>query len=354
MEIFKEMAKEGHEQIIFFQEKKTGLKSIVAIHNTVLGPGLGGCRMWPYKTEEEALKDAMRLSKGMTYKSAIAGEDFGGAKTVIWGDPETDKSEGLFRVLGRYINGLGGRYSTGTDVGTTYDDFVILNKETPYVGALPKEYGGSGDSSIPTAYGVYNGIKACCKYKYGSDSLEGKTVAIQGLGKVGYKLAKHLLEEGCKVYGTDIKEEYLERARQLGVDIVKTDEIYDIDCDIFSPNALGAVINDNTIERLKCDIVAGAANNVLAEPRHGEMLHQKGILYAPDYVINGGGLIQVADELGNETYSEERVMRKCEGIYNQLLKIFKLAEEKDIPTHAAADHIVEERIETIATIHRIK
>jgi leucine dehydrogenase len=353
MNIFEQMEKEGHEQLMFFQEKDSGLKAILAIHDTTLGPGLGGCRMWPYEKEEDVIMDALRLSKGMTYKSAIAGEDYGGAKTVVWGDPDKDKSEKLFRALGHFINGLGGRYSTGTDVGTTYEDFVYVKKETPYVGALPKEYGGSGDSSIPTSYGVYQGIKACCKYKYGTDSLKGKTIAVQGLGKVGLKVAKLVMDENARVIATDINPDFVEEARKLGAEIVEPDEIFDVVCDIFSPNALGAVINDDTIPRLKCDIIAGAANNVLAEPRHGDKANELGILYAPDYVINGGGLIQVADELSNDIYSEERVMKKCEGIYTQLLNIFKTAEEKDIPTYLAADHLVEERIKSLAVINTI-
>ncbi|MFW5855785.1 MAG: Leu/Phe/Val dehydrogenase [Bacillota bacterium] len=354
MELFKKMKEEGHEQVIFMQENKTNLKAIIAIHNTVLGPALGGCRMWNYDTEEEAVIDALRLAKGMTYKSGIAGEDFGGGKTVIWGDPETDKSEGLFRALGKFINALNGRYSTGTDVGTTYDDFVLMRKETPYVGALPEEYGGSGDSSIPTAYGTFLGIRASCKEKYGSESLEGKTVAVQGLGKVGSKLVKHLMNAGAEVYATDINEDYIKWAREQGVKIVEPDEIYDVDCDIFSPNALGAVINDDTIERLKCDIVAGAANNVLKESRHGDMLHEKGILYAPDYVINAGGLIQVADEMDPSGYSEERTMKKTEKIYDQLLEVYRISRENNISTQKAADHLVEERIKTMAAINTIK
>ena len=354
MKIFEEMAEKGHEQVMFFQDNKTNLKSIVAIHNTVLGPALGGCRMWDYETEEDAIMDVLRLSRGMTYKSGVSGEDYGGGKTVIWGDPETDKSEGLFRALGKYIDSLNGRYSTGTDVGTTYNDFVIMRKETKHVGALPEEYGGSGDSSIPTAYGTYLGIKAACKEKYGSDSLEDKTVAVQGLGKVGGKLIKHLKDEDCEVIGTDINEDYIKEARELGVEIVEPEEIYDVDCDIFSPNALGAVINEDTIDRLKCDIIAGAANNVLADKSFGDKLHEKGVLYAPDYVINAGGLIQVADEMDPSGYSEERTMKKTEGIYDKLLEVFKISREEGVPTYQAADKLVENRIETMASINTIK
>lgn len=354
MELFKEMEKHGHEQVMFLQDKKVGLKAVIAIHNTVLGPSLGGCRMWDYDEEEEMIIDALRLSKGMTYKSGISGVDFGGGKTVLWGDPKEDKSEGLFRALGKFINTLNGRYSTGTDVGTTYDDFVILRKETPYVGALPKEYGGSGDSSIATAYGVFHGIKASCKHKYGSDDLDGLTVAVQGLGKVGSKLTKHLIDSGCEVIATDINEQYIADGKKLGAKIVEPNEIYDVDCDIFSPNALGAVINEDTIDRLKCDIIAGAANNVLQTHEYADLLQEKGILYAPDYVINAGGLIQVADELEVGGYNEERTMKKCEGIYDKLIQIFKKAEQKGITTVDAADHMVEERIEMIKAIHNIR
>ncbi len=354
LQLFEKMKEMGHEQVMFLQEKKNGLKAILAIHNTVLGPSLGGCRMWPYEREEDAIIDALRLAKGMTYKSGIAGEDFGGAKTVLWGDPEKDKSEGLFRALGKFINGLNGRYSTGTDVGTTFDDFVFLRKETPYVGALPREFGGSGDSSVATAYGVFYGIRACCKEKYGSDSIQNRIIAVQGLGKVGSKLAKRLIDAGAKVYGTDIKEKNIERAKEIGINIIGPDEIYDINCDIFSPNALGAVINDDTIDKFNCDIIAGAANNVLADEKYARILLNKDILYAPDYVINAGGLIQVADELSYRNYSEERVMKKCEGIYSKLLEIFEISKERNITTVKAANHIVEERIEMIEAIHKVR
>lgn len=353
MKLFEEMVEKGHEQVVFMQDKKTNLKSVIAIHSTVLGPAVGGCRMYPYDTEDDMLTDALRLSEGMTYKSAAAGDDYGGGKTVIWGDPATDKSEGLFRAVGRFINNFNGRYYTGTDVGTTYYDFVTMRKETPYVGALPEAYGGGGDSSIPTAYGTYHGIKASCKEKYGSDSLEGKTVAVQGLGKVGEKLVKHLIDEGVKVYGTDVDQDAIEAARKLGVEIVEPDEIFAVDCDIFAPCALGAVINDETIPQFKCDIICGSANNILKEKRHGEILYEKGILYAPDYVANAGGLIQVTDEMDPSGYNRERTMKKCEGIYDNLLRVFAISRKKDIPTFEAADHMVEERLETIAHLKSI-
>jgi len=352
LEIFKEMEKHGHEQVIFNYDKKTGLKAIICIHDTTLGPALGGCRMWPYASEAEALIDALRLSKGMTYKCAIADTDHGGGKTVIIGNPKKDKSEGLFRALGRYVQALNGRYYTGTDVGTTAMDFVYAARECDYIVALPEEYGGSGNSAIPTAYGVYLGIKASVKEKLDRDSLEDIKIAVQGLGKVGCRVVRHLVKERAEVVATDINKENVERAKHdyPAITIVEPDEIYDVECDVFSPNALGAVINDETVERLKCKIVAGAANNQLAEPRHGDILHEKGILYAPDYVINAGGLIQVADELIG--YNHERVMKKTEEIYNILMKVYRISKEKNIPTYKAADTFVEERLETIAAIKK--
>lgn len=352
LDIFKEMEKYGHEQVIFNYDKKSGLKAIICIHDTTLGPALGGCRMWNYETEEEALIDALRLSRGMTYKCAVAGTDFGGGKTVIIGDPKKDKSEGLFRALGRYVQSLGGRYYTGTDVGTYADDFVYAAKETDCVVALPEEYGGSGNSAITTAFGVWKGIKATAKEVFGSDSLTGLRIAVQGVGKVGYHLVKHLYDEGADITITDISKENAEKALKdfSGIKSVEPDEIFDVDCDIFSPNALGGVINDDTINRLKCRAVAGAANNQLAEPRHGDILHEKGILYAPDYVINAGGLIQVADEL--EGFNRERAMKKTAGIYNILMEIYKISRENNIPTYQAANRLVEERLETISQIKR--
>lgn len=356
MKIFEMMEKEGHEQVHFLQEKSSGLKAIIAIHDTTLGPALGGCRMWKYDTEDEALTDALRLSKGMTYKSGVSGVDFGGGKTVIWGDPMKDKNEGLFRALGRFLESMGGRYSTGTDVGTTYDDFVIAAKETQFVGALPEAYGGSGDSSVITAYGTWRGMKASAKIAYGSDSLEGLTVAVQGVGKVGGKLVGHLMDEGAKVIISDVVEEYIERVKEQypEVTVVAPEEIMFVDCDIFSPNALGAIINDETIDKIKCKVIAGAANNQLAEPRHGEILRDKGIFYAPDYVINAGGLIQVADEANAVTgYNKERAFAHASQIYEMILNVAKVADERNIPTYKAADVIVEERIERVARVKRI-
>lgn len=350
--VFEQMEKLGHEQVIFNYDKATGLKAIVAIHDTTLGPALGGCRMWNYETEQAALTDALRLSRGMSYKCAVSGVTHGGGKTVIVGDPQKDKSDELFQSLGSYIETLQGRYYTGTDVGTVGMDFVSASKQSKYLVGLPEEYGGSGNSAIITAYGVWRGIKATAKEAFGSESLEGLTIAVQGLGKVGQFLVEHLVDEGAELIVTDIAEENVRTvvAKFPGIKAVQPTEIFGVECDIFSPNALGACINDETIPQFKCKAICGAANNVLAEPRHGDILHEKGILYAPDYVANAGGLIQVADELNG--YNKERAFKNASLIYGTLLQIFAIAKEENLPTYKAADVMVEDRIETIGRIKR--
>ncbi|MFZ5824302.1 MAG: Leu/Phe/Val dehydrogenase [Bacillota bacterium] len=353
MGVFERMMKDGHEQIVFCYDKATGLKAIIAIHDTTLGPALGGCRMWAYPAEEEALDDALRLSKGMTYKSAASGQNHGGGKAVIWGNPKTEKSEELFRAFGKFVGTLGGRFITGTDVGTEKTDFVWSKMESPWFVALPEEYGGSGDSSIITAFGVWKGIKASAMFRWGSDVLKGRRVVVQGLGKVGYHLVEHLTDEGAILTVTDVMEEKVEAVRQAfpNVEAVTPEKIYDIPCDIFSPNALGGVINDETIDRLRCEVVAGSANNQLKELRHGDELHRRGILYAPDYVINGGGLIQVADELMG--YDRDRAFRKTASIYDMLLKIYAISRDEHIPTYLAANRLAERRIDKVAQLNRI-
>jgi leucine dehydrogenase len=353
MGVFERMQKDGHEQVIFCYDKATGLKAIIAIHDTTLGPALGGCRMWAYPTEEEALEDAFRLSKGMTYKSAVAGQNHGGGKSVIWGNPKTEKSEELFRAFGRFVATLNGRFVTGTDVGTEKTDFVWSKMESPWFVALPEEHGGSGDSSIITAFGAWKGIKACANAMWGSDSLKGKRIAVQGVGKVGYHLVEHLVDEGAVVMVCDVVAENVKRVKEAfpGVTAVAPEAIFDVPCDIFSPNALGGVINDETLPRLTCQVVAGAANNQLKEPRHGDELHRRGILYAPDYVINGGGLIQVADELMG--YNRDRAFRKTAGIYETLTQIFAISRQEEIPTYRAADRLAERRIAKLGELNRI-
>lgn len=351
MKIFDAMAKDGHEQVFFNYDRTTGLKAVIAIHDTTLGPAQGGCRMWNYENEDQVLTDALRLSKGMTDKCAAADLDFGGGKSVIWGDPKRDKSEALFRAFARYVEALNGRYKTGTDVGTTFDDFVIALKETKHVGALPEEYGGGGNSGIITAYGVSMGIRAVARQLYGDDSLAGRTIAVQGLGKVGFSLVGYLQEAGARVLGSDINEELVARAvEEYGLELVDAAEILAADCDILSPCALGAVLNDDTIPRLKCKGICGAANNQLAEPRHGQQLRERGILFAPDFVANAGGLIQVCDEL--EGYNKQRAFRKTAMIYDRLLRIFAIADSENITPTEAADHIVTERIKTIGRVKR--
>ena len=352
MGVFEQMMKDGHEQVLFCYDKATGLKAIIAIHDTTLGPALGGCRMWPYESEQAALTDALRLSRGMTYKSAASGQNHGGGKAVIWGDPRTDKREAYFRAFGRFVQTLGGRFITGTDVGTAPGDFVWAKMESPYMVALPEEHGGSGDSSIITAFGVWKGMKAAANRVFGDPSLKGLRVAVQGVGKVGYHLVEHLSDEGAIITVADVVPENVKRVQEsFHVSAVRPEEIYDVPCDIFSPNALGAVINDETVGRLTCKIVAGAANNVLKEPRHGDELHRRGILYCPDYVINAGGLIQVADELLG--YNRERAFKKTAAIYDMLTRIFAISEQESIPTYRAADRLAEQRIAEIAQVGRI-
>lgn len=344
MEVFKRMVEYDYEQIVFCQDKETGLEAIIVIHDTTLGPALGGARMWAYNNEEEALIDALRLARGMTYKTAAAGVNLGGGKAVIIGDPRKDKSEEMFRALGRFINNLGGRYITAEDVGTTVHDMDIIHNETDYVLGTSPGSGASGDPSPITAYGIYKGMKASAKEAFGNDSLAGKTIAVQGVGNVAYKLCGHLHNEGAHLIVTDINKDAVKRAVEAyDATAVKPDDIYEVDCDIFSPCALGAVINDNTIPKLKAKIVAGSANNQLESSKHGELLFQHGIVYAPDYVINSGGVINVAEELNG--YNKENAMKKVEKIYDQLGKVFEISKRDNIPTNLAADRLAEERIE---------
>lgn len=349
MGIFDTMERSDYEQLVFCQDKASGLKAIICIHDTTLGPALGGTRMWNYQTEEEAIRDVMRLARGMTYKNAAAGLNIGGGKTVILGDSRTEKSEELFRALGRFVQGLGGRYITAEDVGTNVQDMDWVRLETQFVTGVSSSYGSSGDPSPMTARGVWRGIKAAAYEVYGSASLSGKTIAVQGLGHVGRYLAQHLANEGARLVVTDLNSEAVRQVvNETGAMAVNPEEIYGVECDIYAPCALGAVINDLTISQLKCRIVAGAANNVLAEEKHGVQLHELGILYAPDYVINAGGVINVADEL--EGYNYERALKKVEGIYDNLTKVIAIAKRDHIPTYQAADRMAEERIEKIGRV----
>jgi len=351
--IFDALQSKEHEQIVLCSEPSVGLKAIIAIHDTTLGPALGGVRMWPYENEQQALRDVLRLSRGMTYKAAISGLQLGGGKAVIIGDPHTDKSEGLFRAFGRYVDGLAGRYITAEDVGMEVKNMEWVHAETKYVTGIPEAIGGSGDPSVVTAYGVYMGMKACTKKAYGSDSLQGKRIAIQGAGHVSSYLAKHLEKEGVELFVCDLYEEKAyELAQQVKAKVVEPNEIFGLDVDIFSPCALGGIINDNTIPELKCDIIAGAANNVLDEAmKHGNMLLERGIIYAPDYVINAGGLINVAGEL--EGYNRDRAYQKASGIYDTILEVLKYAEREKTPTYMASDRLAEERIRKVQKLRSI-
>lgn len=340
----------GHEEVVFCHDKDAGLKAIIAIHNTALGPALGGTRMWNYKTEEDALIDVLRLSKGMTYKAAAAGLNLGGGKAVIIGDPKI-KSEALFRAFGHFVNSLNGKYITAEDVNTCVTDMEYIFMETPWVTGIPKSLGGSGDPSPYTAHGVLMGIKAAVKEKLNLDSLKGLTIAVQGLGNVGSHLVKYLVEEGAKVKVADIDGSRVKKMHDsFGVTAVSSEEIVTTECDVFAPCALGAVVNDQTIGKLKCKIIAGGANNQLAEARHGDMLREMGILYAPDYVINAGGLMNVFVEL--EGYSPDRAFDKTKMVYDNMMKVFEFARQENISTHLAADKMAEARIKSIGDLKK--
>jgi leucine dehydrogenase len=350
--IFDEMARQGHEQVIFCHDDASGLHAIIAIHDTTLGPALGGARMWAYETEDAAVSDALRLSRGMTFKSAAAGTSFGGGKCVIWGDPQSGKSEALFRALGRFVHSLGGRFITGTDVGTASDDFVHSRAETPHVVALPEEYGGSGDSGHTTALALWHGIAACLEWVHGRSGAQGRRFAIQGLGKVGRRLLDMVCSNGGEAVVADIDcSKTAWAVREYGASAVAPDAIYEVQCDIFSPNALGAVLNDDTIPRLRCKIVAGAANNQLAaEDTHSQMLADRGILYAPDYVINAGGLIQVAEELHG--FDRDRADRRAAAVGPFLTSIFEASVQQGLTTQRAADLLVRRRLEQLGQVKR--
>lgn len=336
----------NHEQIVFCQDKETGLKAIIGVHSTVLGPSLGGTRMWAYDNEEEAIKDALRLSRGMTYKNSLAGLNLGGGKAVIIGDSRTLKTPDLMRKFGEFVDRLNGKYITAEDVGMTTQDMVYIRERTKSVVGLPREMGGTGDPSPFTALGVYMGMKACAKEQWGSDSLSGKNVLVQGAGNVGQYLMGHLVQEGAKVMVSDIYEDKLSEAlaKYPNAQVIEPTEVYDTDMDIYAPCALGATVNSTTLPRLKCAIIAGAANNQLEdETVHGQQVMESGIIYAPDYLINSGGVINCFAEV--DGLDENWVKEKTEGIYQTTSNILKLSKEKGIPTYQAANLLAEERVE---------
>ncbi|GAB4173179.1 MAG: Glu/Leu/Phe/Val dehydrogenase dimerization domain-containing protein [Wenzhouxiangellaceae bacterium] len=348
MNLFETIETTEHEQVIFCHNKDAGLKGIIAIHNTTLGPALGGLRMWPYATEQEALEDVLRLSRGMTYKAAVAGLNLGGGKSVLIGDPRTDKSEALFRAFGRFVDSLNGRYITAEDVGIDVNDMEYVFQETDNCVGVHQVHGGSGDPSPFTAYGTLQGIKASLQHKFGNEDVGKYSYAVQGVGHVGMELVKLLRAEGAKVFVTDINEEAVRQAVELGCEAVEPDAIYDVDADVFCPTALGAVVNERTIPRFKFKIVCGAANNQLATDECGNELERRGILYAPDYAVNAGGLMNVSIEF--EGYNRERAKRMMRTIYYNVSKIFQIAERDGIPTWKAADRMAEERIATIGKL----
>jgi len=340
-----------HEQVLFCNDNASGLKAIIAIHNTVLGPSLGGTRMWNYNNEIEALNDVLRLSRGMTYKSSLAGLNLGGGKAVIIGNSRTDKSEAMFRRFGMFVKSLAGKYITAEDVGVNTRDIEYIFMETKHVAGKPESLGGGGDPSPVTAYGTYMGIKAAAKEAYGHDSLNGKRVVVQGVGNVGESLVKHLTHEGAKVFVADIHEDRLkEVVNKYNAEVIQLDAVYSTPMDIYAPCALGATINDETLEKLTCKIIAGAANNQLAdEVKHGKAVMEKGIIYAPDYLINAGGIINCHSEVYGG-YNRESAMHQTENIYNTALKIFEISKTQNIPTYLAANQLAEQRINQMAKV----
>lgn len=349
--VLSQMAALDHEQVVFCNDRATGLRAIIAVHNTVLGPSLGGTRMWQYANEEEALTDVLRLSRGMTYKSSLAGLNLGGGKAVIIGDSRKDKSEALFRRFGKFVDSLGGKYITAEDVGISPKEMEYIAMETDCVAGKPTHMGGSGDPSPVTAYGVYVGMKASAKQAYGNDSLEGKTVVVQGVGHVGEFLVSHLSDEGAIIKIADIHEDRLKEVADTykGVEIISLDDVYKTPMDIYAPCALGATVNDDTIPLLNCDIIAGAANNQLAdEAKHGKAVLDKGILYAPDFLINAGGIINCYTEVNG--FEQESALEQTEKIYQTALNIFELSQKENIPTYLAANRLAEQRIEQVGKV----
>ena len=350
MQLFDTIASMGHEQVVMCHDKSSGYRGIIAIHDTTLGPALGGTRFWQYATDEEALVDALRLARGMTYKNAVAGLNLGGGKAVMIGDNRTIRREMLFRAHGRFVDTLGGRYITAEDVGTSPADMDYVHMETEYVAGLVAR---SGDPSPVTAHGVFRAIEACAQHRWGSTSLSGKSVAVQGLGHVGYYLCKELHAAGARLVVSDIDAERVKRVvNEFHATPVDTDEVHSAPVDIYAPCALGGVLNDTTIPKLRCEIVAGAANNQLLEPRHGDALEARGILYAPDYVANAGGVINVYGELAG--WDHDRAYRKAGEIFTTVLGVFEIAKESGVPTYVAADRLAELRVKAVHDMMRPK
>lgn len=351
--VFSEITRRDHEQVVYCHDAASGLRAIIAIHNSTLGPALGGCRMYPYANEQEALIDVLRLSRGMTFKAAVSGLDLGGGKCVVIGDPKRDKSELLWRSLGRFIEGLGGRYITAEDSGTSMQDMEMIQRETRHVVGISRSLGGSGDPSPVTALGVFQGLRATVEEHLGRTELSGLKVAVQGVGHVGFHLVGHLVASGCEVTICDVDLNSVKQALDAykGVEAVEPDAIYDADVDIFAPCAMGGSLNENTIPRLRCSVVAGAANNQLQhEKEDSARLTERGIFYAPDFVVNAGGLINVSAELGG--YNQERALKQAEGIYEICRGIFQRAKTENVTVHEAANTLAMDRINALHRMHR--
>lgn len=344
----------SHEQVVYCHDRPSGLRAIIAIYSTALGPALGGTRFYPYASEDDALHDVLDLSRGMAYKNALAGLDLGGGKAVIWGDPAKDKSEALLRAYGRFVQSLGGRYYTACDVGTYVQDMDMVAKETRFVTGRSESHGGAGDSSVLTAYGVFQGMRAAAEHRWGSPTLAGRRVGIAGLGKVGKHLTKHLIEDGAAVVATDVSEQALAwvRSTHPQVDLVGgADDLVAADLDVYAPCALGGALNDETVAVLRAKIVAGAANNQLAHPGVEKLLAERGVLYAPDYVVNSGGVIQVADEI--EGFNFARAEQRAKRIFDTTKEILQLADAEGVPPAVAADRLAERRMADVGRLRTI-
>ena len=351
MNVLDYMERNGHEQVAVYADKAVGLRAFIAIHDTTLGPAVGGVRIWNHPTEETAMTDVLRLSRAMTYKSAAAGLHFGGGKALIMAD-RANKTEAMMRSFGRFVESLGGRYVTTEDVGMTLLDLEWIGRETKHILGLPSSMGGSGDTSPMTGYGVYMGMQACAREELRSTSLDGRTIAIQGYGNTARALVRNIQENhpSVKLVITDVNEEALDKARDVkGATIVGSDEIYDVECDIFAPCALGGVLNGDTIPRLRCQIICGSANNQLLELEHGEAIQRRGILYAPDYIVNAGGVINISCESRNG-YSESAAVEKTARIYDTIEQVIAISKKSDISTARAANKLAEERIASVKKV----
>ena len=347
----------GHEQVVFCQDRASGLKAIIAVYSTALGPALGGTRFYPYASEDAAVEDVLKLSRAMAYKAACAGIDLGGGKAVILGDPSRDKTEALLRAYGRFVETLGGRYYTACDVGTYVQDMDVIAKETRFATGRSPEQGGAGDSAVLTAYGVFQAMRAAAQHTWGSPSLEGRRVAVEGVGKVGSHLVEHLLADGASVLASDVSPAALERVRTLGP--VETTDVADLptrDCDVYAPCALGGSITDELVPALQAAVVCGAANNQLAHPGLEKALADRGVLFTPDYVANAGGLVQVADEAQHLTsggFRFDRAKAKARGIFDTTLRVFELADSEGVPPAVAADRLAERRMAEVGRLRSV-